>query len=372
LSEEQILGLDCTPQTLNNIKAQIASYVSKRDLVKHHEKILIKPNFVAPFTHATTNIDLLCLVIEVIVDMGAHPIIGESAGYEFDTKSVLDVLKIADALRKYDLEIKNLDNEVFCIREANHKIFNKLEISSIIFECDKIINMPKLKMHKVTTLSLAMKNLLGLCSKKQRQDMHILDIHEGIIAINEIIKPDLVIMDALTILMNAAVYGETVEINKVLLGQTNIGMDLYVCNYLNFPYHKVKHIHDYTKKNNISIPQYQKEKLQNGKVTIRPMPLGNLKYRIMHILDYIYKFFTKKKSIIPLLNYKYSVRPVIIKEKCSVCEKCIKVCPMDAIYLDRNKIVRINASKCSTLRCLKCAQVCPENAIKINKLKNEK
>ncbi len=361
--------LSCLHQKIYELKEKIESYISKNKIINFNDIVFIKPNFVAPFQHATTNLDLICLVVEIIKDYGAIPVIGESSGYEFATEEVFKYLRIDERLKQYNLKILNLDNYKFSLIETKSNIFKKVELSEKIFESDKIINMPKLKMHKVSTLSLAMKNLFGLYSKKQRQKIHIINLNEGIIVINEIIKPDLVIMDALTIVMNAAVYGRSLEINKILLSQTNIGMDLFICDYLNFPFYRIKYLNDYVIRKKIDPSEYQKDGIEdcNRELLITMKRFGNLKYRIMHGADYLYKLFTNRKSIIPLINYKFGIKPVIDKKKCNLCGQCVESCPVKAISIINNEIY-INKKLCSQLRCLKCVEECPQKAIKIKRV----
>ncbi|MEM4701841.1 MAG: DUF362 domain-containing protein [Archaeoglobaceae archaeon] len=51
--------------------------------------------------------------------------------------------------------------------------------------------------------------------------------------------------------------------------------------------------------------------------------------------------------------------PEIIKEKCTKCNRCLEVCPVDAI-----SNYRIVEERC--LKCTGCYEVCEENAVKIN------
>ncbi len=46
---------------------------------------------------------------------------------------------------------------------------------------------------------------------------------------------------------------------------------------------------------------------------------------------------------------------------CTQCGKCIDVCPVQAIYRDKNGIVRINKDIC--VGCFICVSVCPEEVM---------
>jgi ferredoxin len=52
--------------------------------------------------------------------------------------------------------------------------------------------------------------------------------------------------------------------------------------------------------------------------------------------------------------------PWVNKKKCVSCKKCIKKCPVDAIYMVKGKAL-IEESKC--INCGKCIKICPVKAI---------
>ena len=53
--------------------------------------------------------------------------------------------------------------------------------------------------------------------------------------------------------------------------------------------------------------------------------------------------------------------PWINQNKCTGCKLCIKECPVDAIFMQDEK-VKIDMDKC--IRCGKCHDICPHEAIR--------
>lgn len=85
-------------------------------------------------------------------------------------------------------------------------------------ECDTFINVPVLKHHGLTELTLSMKNMMGVCGGS-RGLIH-LDIAKKLVDITDFISPDLTVIDAYRILTRHGPSGG--DLNDVLLAQTVI------------------------------------------------------------------------------------------------------------------------------------------------------
>ena len=64
---------------------------------------------------------------------------------------------------------------------------------------------------------------------------------------------------------------------------------------------------------------------------------------------------------------KLERRPVFIHENCTGCQKCVNICPVQAIEpLPSNKNLYCSYdSKC--IRCFCCSEVCTDNAVEIRR-----
>ena len=60
---------------------------------------------------------------------------------------------------------------------------------------------------------------------------------------------------------------------------------------------------------------------------------------------------------------QHNARPFTIPEKCTGCATCMKICPKDAITVEKKKSV-IDLERC--IGCFECMHACPEHAIDIN------
>ena len=98
-------------------------------------------------------------------------------------------------------------------------------------ECDTFINVPVLKHHGLTGLTLSMKNLMGICSGT-RGLMHV-NIAAKLVDLTDYISPDLTVIDATRHLTKNGPSGgnlaDVVEINKVIAGTDPTLTDIYAC-----------------------------------------------------------------------------------------------------------------------------------------------
>ncbi|TFG17958.1 MAG: 4Fe-4S dicluster domain-containing protein [Promethearchaeota archaeon] len=82
------------------------------------------------------------------------------------------------------------------------------------------------------------------------------------------------------------------------------------------------------------------------------------------------------KSVKELGNYgaitKSNFEPQIDHEKCTLCEICINICPMEAIHLtntDASRKLNIDYDLC--IGCGVCASNCPQEALLLEKVRND-
>ncbi|MDY0359964.1 MAG: 4Fe-4S binding protein [Desulforegulaceae bacterium] len=58
-----------------------------------------------------------------------------------------------------------------------------------------------------------------------------------------------------------------------------------------------------------------------------------------------------------------SFNPIVDQDKCTGCEECVDICPVDVYEIVDGKSTPVNAEEC--VGCESCVEVCPEGAISI-------
>lgn len=345
----------------DEIKKSYQQLVSKYDnfktMIKKGETVLIKPNFVAPSIKATTNLFLLNCMIETLLDIGSIPIIAESSGFEFSTEETFRILKIKENIKDSTVKIVNLDKEEFVEVESGNPHVPIYLLPKLVFEVDRIIDMPRLKGHSLTKVTFSIKNLFGLLHRETRRKIHATDLELGIRYLRNLVKIDFILVDGLWNLNNA-VYSEAKYWGILVCGEDTLSVDMCCCDIYGVDYKTVPHIDDGTTKTTYQV--YKLTDICNECAPVKEKNFyrkQNVKYKLMYFVDlYFSKVFNK--SLIPYLHYYGGIRPHINKRKCSSCGKCQDICPVNAID---NKKIQIE--KCINVRCMKCYNICPNHAI---------
>ena len=149
--------------------------------VKSGDKVVLKPNLEAPRhsrTAATTSMVFVERLIELTRQAGADPIVAEGPFMNYDARAVFRITGVEELCKRLDVDLVNLnDTESVEVKVPNGKAHKKLRIPRVILEADKLINIPKMKTHHLTTMTCAMKNLKGVLPGIDKQLSHVRGLH---------------------------------------------------------------------------------------------------------------------------------------------------------------------------------------------------
>ncbi len=208
---------------------------------------VIKPNLVqamAPDSGIVTHPVVIEAIINILRDYGVRqitiaeaPALGIPASRSFaaakyielaQTKRVqlVDLMECSRTHVHAGYGYENVPN-VFEDSDLAHYFSGHLSIPNLILESDLYINVPKLKTHNRTTVTLAMKNQWGLLSFRDRQSYHRIGLHEPIAQIARAVKPNMTIVDGVVGLEgNGPILGEPVAVGAMLVGKSMVETDI--------------------------------------------------------------------------------------------------------------------------------------------------
>jgi uncharacterized protein (DUF362 family) len=169
--------------------------------VKRGDKVLLKPNFIAPQPrHCATQTDPAIIIetAKLLKDFGAKPFVGDSSAWG-NIRSCAKALGLEEPLKKLDIPIRQLNKPV------KRQIAGvNIGISSLALEADVIINLPKFKTHQQLVATFAVKNMFGCVSGKWKAYWHFAKggsekkFCRMLIEIYKHLAPALTIIDAIT------------------------------------------------------------------------------------------------------------------------------------------------------------------------------
>lgn len=332
--------------------------------------VLIKPNFVAPFPHATTSFEVLEAVIQAVKQCNATPVLAESSGFEFSTQKTFELLGADEFADREQVPLINLDKGRFTKLRVAGGLLKNVEVAHLALEADVIISVPKLKRHNLTRITGSIKNLLGLVSRGSRRKIHAFGLERGIFELSRAIRIGLAIVDG-TVVGSRAVFGDQKTARLIIGGMNSYAVDLFCCKCLEVDYREVGHLKTAVEK---GLAQENTETIylspgssEKRPVLVTPKEQPELKrgayrlaYQATYLLDVLYSRFSKGNSLIPPVHFYFGMRPCLDESKCTGCGICAQVCPVNAIELPRKSI---STKLCMPVRCMRCIPACPEHAI---------
>lgn len=226
----------------------IASLGGMKQFVKPNQTVVIKPNIgwdSAPERAANTNPDLVARIVEHCKRAGAKAV------YVFDNTC-------AEGVRCYKMSgiedaVKSAGGTMVSGRSEGYyhdvtlpksKKLKTAKVHELILESDVFINVPILKNHGGSTLSVAMKNMMGVVW--DREFWHRNDLHQCIADFAAFRKPDLNIVDAYRVMKRNGPRGVSVAdvatMKYQIIAKDIVAIDAAAAKVFGIDPKQVKHI----------------------------------------------------------------------------------------------------------------------------------
>ncbi|MGV8094471.1 MAG: DUF362 domain-containing protein [Mangrovibacterium sp.] len=191
----------------------IASLGGMKAFVKPNQTVVVKPNIgwdSAPEKGADTNPKLVAKIIEHCLQAGAKDV------YVFD--NTCDNWQKCYANSGIEKAVKDAGGKIVTgksesmyqeVQLTKGKSLKTAKVHELIMSCDVFINVPVLKHHSSTTVTAAMKNMMGVVW--DRGFWHRNDLGQCIADFPTFKKPDLNILDAYRVMKKNGPRGVSIE-----------------------------------------------------------------------------------------------------------------------------------------------------------------
>ena len=202
-----------------------------KQIISRGDHVLVKPNFNSPDPFpASTDLNFLQSVVELILEAGAKVTIGESSGGVWrPTRKVFSQLGVTELARKLGVELiafEDRPDEWVKVR-IDGDYLKEVVVPRSAYEVDKLVYLPCLKTHSLAAFSGAIKLAFGFVAPGQRRSFHISHLQEKLAEVNLCWQPDLIIMDGRKAFVSGGpAKGRLVEPGLVLASGDLVAIDV--------------------------------------------------------------------------------------------------------------------------------------------------
>lgn len=135
------------------------------------ETVLLKPNLIGALRKdglACTHPEFVAAVAEWCLDHSVRVVIGDSPAFG-TAKGVMQAMGFAEALKGLSVSLVNFDRGRRVILGSGAVVY----LAEAVFECDRLINLPKVKAHSQLLVTLAIKNFFGTVVGMRKAWYHV-------------------------------------------------------------------------------------------------------------------------------------------------------------------------------------------------------
>lgn len=215
------------------------------------KSIMIKVNACRPgyAPGQVTNPQFLKATIEVLKEYATNITVCESDGQRFSAWTALEKSGLKKAALEAGAKVINLSEaERITVKVPNPLHFETLELPEPLMDTDVFINMCLMKTHKLTDVTLGLKNMFGCIPFYNRVLMHKY-IHELLPDAASVLKPDISLMDAVVGMEgDGPIAGIPKRMNLILCSDNVVALDYVAAQIMGFNPAKIKHVSNAIKK----------------------------------------------------------------------------------------------------------------------------
>jgi len=349
-------------KVLSSIRTSIDFLGGPHRFIGFRDRVLIKPNLLSgrpPEKAITTHPTVVKAIVQLVREVGGIPFIGDSPGGG-DLYNVAEKAGIKEVADEMNCPLVKF-TEFYEVKGSKERTFKKLEVAKEAMDADVVINVPKVKTHGLTLLTLGIKNMFGCVPGIRKTQWHLKAgtnpeyFAEMLVDLYRIIRPKLTIVDGIVAMEgNGPNMGKPRHLGLIFSGTDCVALDAVIAEVLSIPIREVPTTKIGMEKG-LGIGDLKKieilgEKIEDVRIKGFKMPKGfSPDYFFVKVLQSVFR-----QSMTP--------RPLWIQEKCSSCGLCVEICPPKAIQKEEENLT-IDYKKC--IRCFCCSEICLEEAMSI-------
>ena len=205
------------------------------------KRIFIKPN-VANIRKPSTGVITHPRIIEALLKYFSdyEVVIGEGSIIGRDTKEVFEKTGYKSLAKRYGVELIDLNDVERVDVQWKYGIIRLPRV----LKTHEYINVPTMKTHMLTKVTLGMKNQKGLLTPADKMRFHKLGLHEPIKELARVVRSDLTLVDGIICVEGdgPGLSGKKKKMDLIIAGTNMIEVENVCCDIMGFDVNEIEHI----------------------------------------------------------------------------------------------------------------------------------
>jgi uncharacterized protein (DUF362 family) len=228
------------------VRACVAALGGMERFVKPGETVLVKPNMAwdrSPEQGANTDPEVVAEVVRLCRAAGARRVIVSDNSIH-DAGRVAERSGIGAAVAEAGGVLVLPGASAFDRTVLGGSVLSSWDVLSVLFQADRLINVPVVKHHALSLLTCGMKNHMGLIGGS-RGRLHQ-EIHAAVVDLAAAFRPTLTVVDATRVMMRNGPTGGRLEdvaaVNAAAAGTDPVACDAWAARQLGLDPADVGHV----------------------------------------------------------------------------------------------------------------------------------
>lgn len=349
------------------VEAVLAPLGGLDAFVRPGQRVLLKLNLLSdhpPERAVTTQPELVRVLVRMVQERGARPVVGDSPGGARTAAGFRALLRktgIQAVLDETGAELADFDGHTAEVTAPPDAVFRRFTVARAPLDADVVIALPRLKTHELTGLTCAVKLAYGYLPGLAKPQGHLHSagdlprFSDLVVDLHRSVPCHLVVADAVVAMEGQGPsQGRPRSLGLLLAGTSAPAVDWVAARVVGME--------------PTGLPLVQAALRRGlGPAGDEDLDLRGVPLEAVRVSDFAPP---QSLQVGPIggavsrhVQRLVSARPEVDREACVACGQCIASCPPGALTAGPDGRPRLDLARC--IRCWCCAELCPVGAARV-------